>query len=215
MLTTSHPRFPQHDIKFVFSRQQTHAFFAGDDDVDVAIAVVGAVHLAGAQCSIRAWLPLALEAVAAPKLMDASRANALVVLSALLYGAGESKLPLIGSTGCLGMLYSKQVLLCSQSQIMICSCNSALCLKVDCKASGNTISLIPPEKTARDNDDVYDKLVSTLMDDCRSCMKLTNDQANPYALTSFTDKFVGFCRPDASADPGRGDRPGSFCTFNR
>ncbi len=56
----------------------------------MASAVVGAAHLAGAQCRVGAWLPLALEAVAAPKLTDASRANALVILSALLYGSGEA-----------------------------------------------------------------------------------------------------------------------------
>lgn len=63
---------------------------AGDEDVEVATAVVGAAHLAGAQCRVSAWLPLALEAVAAHQLTDATRANALVILSAVLYGAGEN-----------------------------------------------------------------------------------------------------------------------------
>ncbi len=62
----------------------------GDEDVEVAAAVVGAAHLLGARCPVGAWLPLALEAVAGPKLPEASRANALVILSALLYGAGET-----------------------------------------------------------------------------------------------------------------------------
>ena len=60
----------------------------GDEDVGVATAVVGAAHLIGAHCRVGSWLPLALEAVAAPKIEDASRANASVILSALLYGAG-------------------------------------------------------------------------------------------------------------------------------
>lgn len=71
--------------------------FAGDEDVEVAAAVVGAAHLLGAQCPLGAWLPLALEAVAAPKLPEPSRANALVILSALLYGAGRSQQPIVFS----------------------------------------------------------------------------------------------------------------------
>ena len=61
--------------------------------MEVAAAVVGAGHLLGAQCSLGTWLPPALEAVAAPKLPEPSRANALVILSALLYGAGKSNQP--------------------------------------------------------------------------------------------------------------------------
>lgn len=61
---------------------------AGDEDAEVARHMVPAAQALGALVPARHWLPLAAQAASARSAAPEARACALVVLSALLYGAG-------------------------------------------------------------------------------------------------------------------------------
>jgi len=62
----------------------------GDEDAEVAAHVVAAAQALGALVAARRWLPLAAQAAGAAGAPPERRACALVVLSALLFGAGAA-----------------------------------------------------------------------------------------------------------------------------
>merc|ERR1711927_46033 len=60
---------------------------AGEDNPEIAGRVVRAVHVIGAVVAPEGWLPSVLEHAEGAKATPSQRANALVVLGGLLYGA--------------------------------------------------------------------------------------------------------------------------------
>jgi hypothetical protein len=75
---------------------------AGDEDAEVAAHVVAAAQALGALVAARRWLPLAAQAAGAAGAPPERRACALVVLSALLFGAGAAR-PRCGAGPGLGV----------------------------------------------------------------------------------------------------------------